>query len=467
MELEVSYIRCRDCLVQSIDKLGGVVDIPHIEAIAELITQTMTGPWRYFHTTEHVFEVGGSVDPIEVVAALFHDLIYTQVDQCVSLNICRYIAPFIKEVKGQFFLRDTHELPHSLMFEVVTTVFGMVPGKALPPMAGQNEFLSALVCGLCLEPFLNASQIAQIAACIEATIPFRPLSPLGLTASELLYQRLVTANQQFNFGWSNDQTIEVVKRAVRLGNRDVENFAYPNSADFLDNTWNLMPETNHELTNSNSYTVSGYRWSLQRMEGFMNFLSPQRVFQRFMGEPDEETYQFLISRTQRNLDIAKLYLGCKLVSIAIIEALSNRLGRDNIAVSMMMGEFPTSGIKTPTLEDFLPEVQHPKTAETELEREVLELLCKGRNQDSSYDLKNSPIATFIVQSIGFSEMRPLIQLSKDFFLGTLSASEFLDQCNADVVKAITLGVKQLFESRANCFTSIELSSNGSSYIPGN
>ena len=87
MELFVEQKRCLDCLVSSIEQLGGRVDLPKLEQIAELIIQTMRGPWRYFHTSEHIFEVGGSVDPIEVLAALFHDLVYVQVDQGVSFNI--------------------------------------------------------------------------------------------------------------------------------------------------------------------------------------------------------------------------------------------------------------------------------------------------------------------------------------------------------------------------------------------
>lgn len=458
MDLEIAHARCRDCLVQSIEQLQGSASPQEIEYIAELITQTMKGPWRYFHTNEHIFEVGESGDAIEVLAALFHDLVYVQVDQGVSLNIGRYIAPFVKEVRGQILIRDADELPNSPMFNIVATIFGFTPGQSLPPMAGQNEFLSAVIAAFCLEPFLNFSQIAQIAACIEATVPFRPWSSPSLSPSELLYQRLLSVNEQFNLGWSDDQTIEAVKRSVRVTNRDVKNFAYPNPADFLDNTWNLMPETNHELMNPSSYTVGGYRWSLQKMEGFMNFLSPERVFQRFRGEPDDETYQALISRTSINLEVAKLYLGCKLVSIAIIEALSTYLGRD-IAVSLMMGEFPSPGIKTVALEDFLPIIQNPKQTKNEIERVVLELLSKGRNQESPYDLKNSPIATFIVKSVGFDEMHHLIKTAKEFFAGTISVSEFFGQCDTDVVKAISLGVKQLFESRAARFASIKLTRN--------
>lgn len=465
MDLEVAHTRCKDRLVWAIEQLQGKVEPTQLEIITELIIQTMTGPWRYFHTPDHIFEVGGSVNAVEVLAALFHDLVYVQVDHGVSINIGSYIAPFVKEVKGievkeakgkagkgQLVIREASDMPASAMFDIVATIFGFSPNQVLSPMAGQNEFLSALIAARSLEPVLSPGVIAQIVACIEATIPFRPLSPSGLTPSEMLYQRLIAANQQFNFGWNEPQIIEIVKRCVRLSNRDVENFAYPNSADFLDNTWNLLPETNHELIHANSYTVAGYRRSLQNMEGFMNFLSPEQVFQRFMGEPDDETYQELILKTRKNLEVAKLYLGCKLVSIAIIEALSRRLvgGRDrDIPLSTMMGELPIAGLKTPSLEQFLPDIPSVHPPETALEHEVLELLRKGRNQDSSYDLKNSPIATFIVNAMGFPSVRHLIQRAKEFFAGKLSTDEFLRECDHKAIGTVIDAVEQLFESRAN------------------
>lgn len=462
MDLEVAHTRCKDRLIGTIEQLQGTVDPTKLEAITELIIQTMTGPWRYFHTPDHIFEVGGSfeiggsVDAIEVLAALFHDLVYVQVDQGVSINIGSYIAPFIKEiklqdVKGQLVIREAPELPSSLMFDIVMVIFGFTPGQSLFPMAGQNEFLSAVIAAQALEPFVSTSIIAQVVACIEATIPFRPSSPEGLDPSEGLYQRLSVANTKFNFEWSDDQIVEIVKRCVRLANRDVKNFAYSNSADFLDNTWNLLPETNHELINANSYTVGGYRRSLQNMERFMNFLTPERVFQRFMGEPDQETYQDLISKTQKNLEVAKLYLGCKLVSVAIIEALSTRLGgrERDIPLSTMMGELPTPGVKTPSLEQFLPDISSIKPPETELEREVLELLTKGRNQDSSYDLKNSPIATFIVNAMGFPAVRHLIDRAKEFFAGTITADEFLRECDVVAIATVIDAVEQLFASRSS------------------
>ncbi|MBW3584342.1 MAG: hypothetical protein KY448_00455 [Cyanobacteria bacterium 0813] len=455
MELLGEQKRCLDGLASSIEQLGGRVDIGKLEQIAELIIQTMRGPWRYFHTSEHIFEVGGSVDPIEVLAALFHDLVYVQVDQGVSFNISSALSPFVKEVRSQLVIRDETELPNDAMYHLVASVFGFMPGKALSPFAGQNEFLSAVIAAKCLEPFLPASTIAEIAACIEATIPFRPLSPRGLSAIELLHQRLVSGNRDFKLGWSDAQTVEIVKRAVRLANRDVENFASLNSSNFLDNTWNLMPETNHELTNVNSYTVGGYRRSLQKMEGFLNFLKPELVFQQFMQEPDDATYANLIARTRKNIEVAKLYLGIKLITIAILEALSYRLARD-IPLSTMMGELRAPGAKTAVLEDYLPNQLIAYPLESQLEREVLNLLAIGRNQESPYDIKNSPVATFIIKSIGFAETENFLKKAQDFFAGHISSEEFLSYCSPDVIDTISSGVMKLFDSRKMALGQVKL-----------
>lgn len=453
MQLIDAHERCRESLIWAIGQLKGRVEPAQLDSIAELIIQTMTGTWRYFHTPEHIFEVGGSQDPIEVLAALFHDMVYVQVDQGVNLNIGRYITPFVRE-KGQLTIHPQEELSQDRMFEIVATIFGFVPSQALSPFAGQNEFLSAIVAAKCLEPFLAPGLIAQIVACIEATIPFRSHNESGLTPAERLLERMRQANEQFNFGWTETETVDAVKRSVRLANRDVENFASPSSANFLDNTWNLIPETNHELITA-AYGVGDYRRSMQKMQGFMSFLKPEVVFHQFRGEPDDETYRSLLAQTQKNLDVAKLYLGVKLVTMAILEALSYRLGQ-NIPLSTMMGEFPVPGIAISTLEQFLPDIQVADPAKTPLENEVVELLDKGRNQESRYDIKNSPLSTFIIKSIGFVEMNRLLLLTKKMFDGQMSGEEFLSHCDAEMIDTIVSSVAQLFESRTKALRGFNL-----------
>jgi hypothetical protein len=458
MRLEQDQERCLERLSWAVEQLGGNVDRAQLSRTAELIIQTMTGPWRFFHTPEHIFEVGESGDAIEVLAAFFHDLVYVQVDQGVSVNISNYISAFVKEINEQLVIRDRQTLPADPMFEIVMQIFGLVAEQGLVPTAGQNEFLSALIAVKCLEHALPPATLAEIVACIEATIPFRGKCDRGMSASDRLYQRLVQTNDRYQLGWDAADITHLVKRSVRLANRDVRNFAYPAAADFLDNTWNLLPETNHDLTNANSYTVSGYRISLQKMEGFMHFLKPELVFQRFQDEPDPTTYEQLIQHTSKNLQIARLYLGSKLLSIAVIEALSYRIGRD-IPLATMMGELPFLGASAAQLETYLPRVEvMPFPPETDLEWEVLGLLEKGRGQASSYDIKNSPVATFIIKSIGFEAAQQLLLAAKEFFKGTLPSEEFLALCDRQVIQVITDGVLKVFESRQTALKSVNLRS---------
>jgi hypothetical protein len=438
--------KCLDCLIKAIAELGGQADTEQLTKISNLIIQTMTGPWRSFHTPNHIFEVGEGGDAIEVISALFHDLVYVQVDQGVSVNISRYISPYIKQDREQLVILETDQLSEDDIFKMVMMLFGFCHGQPLLPMSGQNEFLSALIASKALEKMLSLANLTEIAACIEATIPFRPKLESGLTCSDLLFGRLVEVNELFDLGWDDLKIGEVVKRAVRLSNRDVQNFASTNPSRFLNNTWNLIPETNHDLKNVNSYSVHGYRVSIQKMEGFMNFLAPDIVFRSYRNEPNEKQYYKLLAQTNQNLEVSRLYLGTKLTSIAILEALSFRIGRD-ISISTMMGELPIEDKPVIGLEQFLPEIKTPHSPANPIEAEVLELLDKGRTLDSSYDVKNSPVATFMVKSLGFAEMQRLLLLSKEFFKGNLTAEQLLSSCDTYVMSMLKSAVLQLFHSR--------------------
>jgi hypothetical protein len=50
MDLQDAHTRCKTHLVRAIEQLQGKVEPTQLETITELIVQTMTGPWRYFHT---------------------------------------------------------------------------------------------------------------------------------------------------------------------------------------------------------------------------------------------------------------------------------------------------------------------------------------------------------------------------------------------------------------------------------
>jgi hypothetical protein len=439
--------QCLEKLIWAMQKLEIDTDGTELPKIAELIVQTMTGPWRYFHTPNHIFEVGGEDDPIEVLAALFHDVVYVQVDQSVNFNLTYYIAPFVRQVGEHLVIRDPINLPQDQMFEMVREIFDFVPGQTLSPMSGQNEFLSALVASKVLEDLLSLELLVKIVACIEATIPFRTKTELG-SNSDILYRRLKDVCERFNLKLTDDELIETVQRSVRLSNRDVGSFAHESAAKFLDNTWNLLPETNHYLKNSSSYTINQYRTALQKMEGFMNFIQPEIIFHQFRGYPDDATYKNLVDGARKNIEVGRLYLATKLFTIAFLEALSLRFGRV-IPVSTLMGEMPSEGFSAVSLVDFLPQNPNSHEPKTELQQLVLTLLDEGRSQSSSYDIKNSPLATYMVKCLGFDELLHQRNRAQQFFQDKISHEEFLAGCDSNIEKTVTDGIVQLFDSRKN------------------
>ena len=445
MSLEQYQQQCQEKLTWAVEKLQIEVDSQQLQEIAALIVQTMTGPWRYFHTPTHIFAVGGSEDPIEVLAALFHDIVYVQIDHSVHFNLAYYLAPFIKQIQAKLVIRESHQLPADEVVELVMIIFGLAPGQVLSPFGGQNEFLSALVAAKALEKLLPLPIIAQVVAGIEGTIPFRAPTEQGLTSSEQLYHKLIAANQKFQLQLKDEEILQTIHKSVRIANRDVSGFGN-SSACFLDNTWNLLPETNHHLRARNAYTIQEYRIALDKMAGFLNFLQPEVVFRQFRGQPDDLTYQKIITQTSHNLEVGRLYLSSKIAAIALLEALSLRFGED-ISLATMMGQLPDARVLIPRLSNFLPEVENPYQLETNVEKEVLNLLEKGRTQTSDYDLNNSPLATYIVKVIGFEGVRCQLEAAQDFFTGKISREDFLNSCESELTQAVTAGVSKMFDCR--------------------
>ena len=434
--------KCLDKLSWATQQLAVEVGEDKLIPIAQIIIESMTGKWRCFHTPGHVFDVADCGTPIEVLAGLFHDVVYVQVDQGINLNLSYYIAPFIKQVRGELIIREQSQCPKDLIFEMVSSIFGFVFGQTLSPVSGQNEFLSALAGAKILESFLPTKIIARMATCIEATIPFRR------NLAEILYQRLKETNEKFNLGFTEKETEQTIKNAVRLSNKDVGGFAAPKAVVFLDNTWSLLPETNHKLFSHTSYTIKEYRSTLEKTEGFLNFLVPEIIFPHFRGEPDAQTYQDLLIRAKHNLEIGRLYLASKIVTMALFEAISLRIGKD-ISLSNLVGELPSQ-----TETDFrlcnyisIDDQTKEQPEQTRLEQEVMFLLEQGREQSFVYDIKESPISAFFVKSLGFEKIRYLRSFATDFFQKRISGEEFISKYPPEIVERIIEGIVQVMDGR--------------------
>jgi hypothetical protein len=443
LSLEQARETCLSRLIWAFEQLKAPPD-PCAE-LADLIVEPMMGVWRFFHTPEHLFEVGGDDDAIEMIAALFHDLVYVQVDHSINFNISHYITPWIREDQSKLWVRDRAQWPpqsQTQTFDWVSIIFGIEANDALNPYAGQNELLSALVAARSLEPWLPMTTLLAIVACIEATIPFRPM-----VTSERLFQRLEVVNDRWQLGLGKPDLTQMVERAVRVANRDVLSFAHPSSAHFLANTWNLLPETNHNLTPDGAYRISDYRVALIKMERFFNGLDSGLIFRTYGDEPSPAEHHERLARAEHNLAVGRLYLQCKIVSIVFLEAVSLGIGVD-VPLGTMMGELTHRELWGLQVECFLPDSHEPPQNLSALHVEVWGLLVEGRAEgNNKHDLITSPLTAFWVKTIGFAAMGQQRIQSDRWLDRELTDQLFLANFDRDGVVEVLEAIGLLFEHR--------------------
>ena len=308
-------------LWRALEQLGSRADTNEIEKWGFTIHMALSAAGREFHNHEHVMDIASHGDPLEVLAALYHDAVYIQVDHGPPPSMRHVLEGIIaSEPEGWRVLPGAAAaVPADIL-----VVFGRKVGDLVTPVTGLNEFASALVAGIQLESALDRTQRIAIAACIEQTIPFR-VDPMPD-----LHRRLLA------LGLQGDILDETLRRAVRFGNRDVENFCDNKPARFLDNTWKLLPESNPSLHSPMVYTVRDYRIALQKMEGFLAWLPADRVFHSWSDEPKPEIHARRVARTAGNLELAVRYLRAKLYSIGLVEAIAQTTGGD-VPLDYFMG----------------------------------------------------------------------------------------------------------------------------------
>jgi hypothetical protein len=230
---------------------------------------------------------------------------------------------------------------------------------------------------------------------------------------------------------------------VRVGNRDVENFADNDAARFLDNTWKLLPESNPALHSPLVYTVRDYRIALQKMEGFLAWLPADRVFHAYADEPKPEIHARRIARATGNLKLAVRYLRAKLYSIALVEAIAEATGGD-VPVDYFMG-----GIKSAQrpdmkrIEHFLPQLGSASDLDPPLQR----LLAEGRASESTFDTKPSPIGAFLMHTVGEAAVRQGFEHAKRWWAGASDARAFLAGEPARPAAAIARAAANIIETR--------------------
>ncbi|HEY0880265.1 MAG TPA: hypothetical protein VGD87_01985, partial [Archangium sp.] len=316
----------------------------------------------------------------------------------------------------------------------VLELFGKKAGEVLTPFTGLNELASGLVAAKELEGVLTREQILAVVACIEASIPFRDGEAVALR------DRLRT------MGLGAEEIGVMVRRATRLSNNDVGNFADPDPARFLDNTWKLLPETNPSLHTPTTYSLRDYRVALMKMEGFLSKLPAERVFHTWGGEPSAEEHHRRIAAAAHNIQLAVRYMRCKLYSSSVLEAMAIESGGDAPLPYFIGGTPEYGGPPMKRLENFMPE---PKVEREDLVDATLrKLLQGGRLTSSSFDITPSPVADYLYCVLGEARLMKGVTEARLMWESKLSPRVFLSLQPREPMLVLARAAAQMAPTRA-------------------
>mmetsp|Transcript_25327 Transcript_25327/g.37390 ORF Transcript_25327/g.37390 Transcript_25327/m.37390 type:complete len:542 (+) Transcript_25327:219-1844(+) len=443
-----------------------------VESWACLIYGSMSAPSRTFHDVGHVFDISRGADCIQTISALFHDVIYYTIDGGLSTAQAKVLDGVIveKHDDSAVSLSETicSEDKHVAM---VVTVFGFNPGQVLSPFKGLNEFLSAVLAVRCLKETLHDSYLLRIAACIEATVPFRKADENGRTPLDGLHERVCKANADMESGLTEFQIVLAIQRAADLANRDVTNFATKDHAQFLSNTWKLLPESNISLRSDGTGHISSFVIALKKMLGFLENLDPSDIYGSYQNEPSDDVMRNLTERARRNISIATRYLRLKVLGLSLIAALAELTGGDaplimfvrgmtvdepkdkhshqNMKKAMEAGngsaEQKQGNSRTSYIANF-GTVQRT-SSRRDCDEEVYSLLKCGRKVESKFDLINSPVAAYLYGILGDT----MCDRSFDFCacpMDSTNAKKLLDSLPPDDVAFIARSCSRIVLTRA-------------------
>ncbi len=308
-------------LLEAFEQLDVHAEPRIVENAAVMVHKAMTLQARNYHTLEHVFNFIEPPDPIRTLTAMYHDLVYYQVDRGFLPEIREIIAPYILEKDGQVYLREA--IPsRDRTFNINVAIFDLPTQANLSPFEGLNEFLSALVMSKQLENIVSEKDRFRISVCIEGTIPFRKPDYF-----EHLSERAHKVCRQYEVPLSSQEIEDSIRMSVDFANRDVESFAEDEPEKFLSATWKLLPETNEALRAREVYSILEFRRALENMETFMRNLDPEHVFHCYKNVPPAEEFQKMETRVHNNLAIAREYLQIKLLAQALLEGEGEGRGR--------------------------------------------------------------------------------------------------------------------------------------------
>lgn len=444
------YEQCREILRNAMSKLGFPLPEAKICEISELVTDTMGGVHRYFHNFEHLLMFAEHDDPMIIIAGLFHDLVYIQVDRRIPFNLTGYLTPFIQEKLGSFFIKSNVQSEKKYL-EIALDIFGLNLGDNLSNFRGQNEFLSALCTAQILDGYLPLPMIVRLMTIIELTLPFRPKKN-NLNPPQQLEIRLRKVNHNFQLNLSEKDIIFTISQGVKFANLDVSGFAVENIKDFIQNTWLLLPETNHSLQQHRClYTVKDCCIALIKTTKFINSLSPEIIFHRYHDYPHQESYNLLLKNCQFNLNNARYYFFYQVISLTILQAIISRF-TNSLPLGFFFSDSCFVSGKCSSLINFLPPVNSEQFLPESQEYQIINLLNSCFNFPPFPYENVGNFVIFVVHNLPLNDTLTLIDKCYLFFDDKIDHNLFLEHFPEQLINLIKEAIALFFKTKGKELT---------------
>lgn len=401
--------------------------------VAKLVYDSMTTDGRVYHCMQHVFDISQNMkDPIMILSALFHDVIYYSIDKKFADDQAKPLEGVLNPDSQQLTLAATIEDP---LVGMVVRLYGFTPGAELK--MGANEFLSGMIGVRILSKWLGVLHLMEIATCIEATIPFRPVTD-GETPMDRLYDRLALVCPDQSEEW----LVATVRKAAATANCDLCSFDSKDRDFFLDSSWRLLPEARFILLSEDCPLIE-YLNELHALEGRSKFLKSAvpRIFQSFRQVPSAEEMEEKQRMTHENLDIMCEYAKVRLLQTMVLVEFADVMGEDPQALPL----------RTCLLMDVPQVSEGPSDSLTSMEQEIRNWLVCGRQACFSWDPAISPLGAFLFDTLGTKGISEAIEIGKNQKPGSHELLKYLPK---SIVCTVASRLGAVFTDRAERFLQV-------------
>ena len=394
----------------------GTLHVDEIKSAAFLVYRAMTNRSRYYHDLSHLFDVAQGLPALGKLAAIYHDVVYFSVDRGISTEVNTILGDVVVFDDDRIFLTDS---PDELVANVIT-IFGFIGGQELKQESGLNEFLSAVVAVRELRKFLTDQELWTVAACIEATIPFRPMVN-GTPHYNLLGKRLGSLRHSA-FTLTEEKIHDIKVLAVKIANADVQNFGNPDFGKFIENTWQLLSESNADFYHASGFSIRMYREELMRMKSFFTMLQPEVIFRHYGNTPNDVDYKALLECSRNHLRDALEYVNVSIATISIVEALAALNGGDAPLLYFMSATDSRIFHQLTTGKRGADKIDAHRSFWNET---VMAELKAMHVRDQRFDHALLPIAAYFYELLGSDGIAELVERANDVHAGKQNWKWFL------------------------------------------